>query len=81
MNETIFVVVLVTYDYYRFQTNLAATRSFDQALQIAKAEAGKRSAHGEFTVTWSAEESANMDDQEKRHIWIEAFINIDVQKS
>lgn len=76
MSDTIFVVVLVTYDYYRFQTNLAATRSFEQALQIAN-----RSTHGEFPVIWCAQESASMDDREKSHIWIEAFINIDDKES
>lgn len=71
MNETFYVIVLVTYDYYRFQENLAVTTQLDHAMAIAKSEVEKRKRTGLLPIIQHAEISSNMDMEEDQHIWIQ----------
>jgi len=67
----IFVIVDVTYDYFRFQENLNATTSLKEARKMAKAAAAER----DCPVAETTEASDGWDKPEVRHIWIEKFTN------
>ena len=70
----IFVIVEVTYDYYRFQENRGAATDIETARDIAAREAEKLKRGGEpLPILESAGESGNMDSPETCHIWIEVF--------
>jgi len=66
----IYVIVSVTYDYYRFQENIGATTDFSEAKRIAE-EYAKKAEIGD--VITDAEHSRNMGEKEARHVWIEEF--------
>ena len=71
--SAIFVIVLVSYDYYRFQDNLGATASLETAREIAAREAKERGYVFDLPVIEDAGKSQDMDSPETRHIWIESF--------
>jgi hypothetical protein len=76
----IYVVVNVTYDYYRFQTNLGAFTDLQQACDYAMKYAKSKqltTANG-FTypllqITKDPLESEAFDEMEENHIWIQIF--------
>lgn len=68
-SATIFVVVDVTYDYYRFQANVGATTDLEQARKIAAHYAQRDS----LPIIEDGEVSKSMDDPESPHLWIERF--------
>lgn len=65
--KPIYVIVDVTYDWYRFQDNLGATPNLKRARKIA-AEAAKGR-----PVVEDVRESQNMDEPETKHILIETW--------
>ena len=69
--RAIYVVVDVSYDYYRFQQNLGAFTGFDAANKFAE----QRAALSKLTVLYTDAESKAMDHSEASHIWIEKFEN------
>lgn len=73
----IYVVVLVTYDYYRFQENLGASMSPSKARNLCRAfKQGKTHLYGgnpEMVVVESMEESDAFNDPETPHLWIQKF--------
>ena len=69
----IFVIVLVSYDFYRFQYNLGATASLETAREIAAMESGKGEYGGDLPIIEDAVQSQAMDAPETSHIWIESF--------
>jgi hypothetical protein len=72
--SAVFVVVMVSYDYYRFQDNLGATTDLDAARAIAARESESRGYDGPLPIIEDAVQSSNMDSPETRHIWIEVFL-------
>jgi hypothetical protein len=85
-NTMIYIVVNVTYDYYRFQRNLGAftnlQKACDCAMEFAKSKqlttlTGWESADG-FTypllqITKDQLESEAFNEMEENHIWIQIF--------
>lgn len=71
----IYVIVDVTYDYYRFQDNLAATTSLKKAIELAEKFAGDLSVERRvfIPVVEDAEKSKAMRHDEVQHIWIQRF--------
>ena len=71
-----YVLVLVTYDWHRFQKNIFATSTMEKALEVAKRVAGKFAApridehddHDSFTVETTMRGSLN---NCENHIWIQ----------
>lgn len=72
-SDSIFVIVWVDYDYYRFQDNLAATTDLEEARAIAAEKAESLRFVDVLPVIESAAESSSMDARETSHIWIESF--------
>lgn len=72
--NSIFVVVLVNYDYYRFQDNLGASTSIEKAREIAAQKAKEYGYDGDLPVIEDAEKSSDMDSSETGHVWIEIFL-------
>lgn len=70
----IFVVVLVSYDYHRFQENLGAATSLSQAREIA-AENSNHPVRGKLPIIEDPDESIALGEDETIHIWIERFPN------
>ena len=66
----IYIVVEVTYDYFRFQKNLYATTDLTQAREFTASVA----VNGRM-VTESEEVSQQMDDPEIQHYFIQTFTN------
>lgn len=66
--KNIYVIVLVTYDYYRFQENLGASTSLKKARAMANNQAKERDG---IPVIEDAEKSQAMRHNEEHHIWIE----------
>lgn len=77
MNEneaTIFVIVEVTYDYYRFQENRGAATDIETARAIAAEQAVIRGYRDEaLPVIEESVESSGCDYSERAHIWIERW--------
>jgi hypothetical protein len=72
--SAIFVIVHVSYDYFRFQDNLGAAADFETAKAIAERESVERGSRGDaLPIIEIADESFAMDSPETRHIWIEVF--------
>jgi hypothetical protein len=65
--KRIYVVVAVSYDYYRFQDNLVATTSKQTAEKIAAKKANGR------PIARTVTQSKAYDDGETPHIYIETF--------
>lgn len=68
MKETIYIIVEITYDWFRDQVNLAATTNWEKAIELATTKANSRSHN---RVAKSEEESADYDDSQSAHIWIQ----------
>jgi hypothetical protein len=83
--ETVFVVVVVHYDHYRFQENVGATADVEMARSIASKEAVKNMTRGSrepLSVIEDEVESAAQDQQKNDHIWIQAIpMNLDSARS
>jgi len=65
----IYVVVHVSYDYYRFQENLGAAAAIKDARRIAKEQVSSLKMN--LPVIESEDESRKQDNAEGQHIWIE----------
>jgi hypothetical protein len=73
-SAAIFVVVYVSYSYYRYQENVGAASDFESAKVIAQRESvDKGSRTHALPIVESYEESAALDSLETGHIWIEVF--------
>lgn len=71
--NTIFVIVKVSYDYYRFQENLGATASLEEARLIASTNASRPNSKHSLRVVECRLESEEMDTPEICHILIEQW--------
>ncbi len=72
----IYVIVYVSYDYYRFQENLFATTDLEAAREFAKDQAvriANQQHESLLPLTEDKAESENFDTTERRHIYIESF--------
>lgn len=69
MTSSIFVIVKVTYDYYRFQDNLGAATDIDDARRLAAEFANKLG----VMVIEDKQQSEDMLKSEVHHILIEEF--------
>ena len=73
--NTIYIVVLVTYDYFRFQNNLYASLSKEDCLKFIEKENKKE--HNPMPVYEYKNENSKKADKlcasETRHFWIQKF--------
>ena len=65
-----YVIVSVTYDWYRFQDNLAVCLSHEEAMRKAHDAADGLSV---YEYPEGSDRAAELNGKEKRHIWIEEF--------
>ena len=76
VGSAIYVIVRVTYDYFRYQDNEGASADLDEARKIARAAAVRCARDDDpWRVIESEEESRSLDDAETAHIWIEYWPN------
>lgn len=68
----IHVLVKVTYDYYRFQENLAASTDYDRLMVIAEHES---ETHRIPLILYEAgsPEHRSVEKNDRDHLWIESF--------
>uniref|UniRef100_A0A6M3JJD0 Uncharacterized protein n=1 Tax=viral metagenome TaxID=1070528 RepID=A0A6M3JJD0_9ZZZZ len=72
MKERIFVVVLVTYDYYRFQTNLFASTDKKECIKFCKKY--NKGREEQYLIVLKEKNSTLIDtSSEVRHLWIQEF--------
>jgi len=69
--KTIFIVVLVHYDYYRFQENLYASNEKGNCIKWAK-DYNKKN-NKEFLIIYTKKKSITKDKLEITHLWIQSF--------
>lgn len=72
--KPVYVVVSVSYDYYRFQENFYASTDIEQARAYAGELSEKQTySFGEHNIPIieDEEKSYSLDEQETRHVWIE----------
>lgn len=73
-SAAIFVVVYVSYSYYRYHENVGAAVDFESAKAIAQRESVEKGSRGHaLPIVESYTESAALDSLETGHIWIEVF--------
>jgi hypothetical protein len=70
MNRKIYIVVEVTFDYYRFHQNLFASTSITEINQYLHSEEFKQFKN--YPVYWTDTESFD-EDKSDNHIWIQEF--------
>lgn len=73
--SSLFVIVHVTYDYYRYQFNIGASTDIDTARKIAINYKKEKEYDGEppLPIIEDKDKSSDMDSPETNHIWIEVF--------
>jgi len=69
--KTIFVVVLVTYDWWRFQKNIYASNNQKDCIEWTKKY--EPFGGGKLPIILSEKSSDKKDKTETSHLWIQAF--------
>ena len=72
--SAIYVIVDVSYDYYRFQENVGAATDLNEARRAAEAYVKNTWPHN-LPIVEDAQQSKSMDDSEAGHVWIERWPN------
>jgi len=75
LNQLIFVVVFVNYDWYRFQENIGAATDIEVARKLANDYVEGYVDLTDLPVIEGDLESSNLDDSETPHIWIQKMTN------
>ena len=69
MSKSIFIVVLVSYDWYRFQQNLYANNNQKDCIEWAKNYNKKENEN--LPIIRISKMSDNLDNRETGHLWIQ----------
>ena len=71
----IYILVYVTYDWHRFQDNIAASKDLlGMNLAIEKFQENNKDNYI-FPVARTRKESQDFDNKQVSHLWIQKFIN------